>query len=623
MDRNLKIRLTLKQSNNLNLKIFIIFIVFSYMIISIGNSELFTYLYTDAKTSVIMNVNNIYKLTIGLFAILNYYALSFAIKSREDDIKTLAKLGINKYGLFKALFESMIVDLIIAIVIGLGIGIFLSELVDLLSILLLDLEIGSHRLNIDIRAIGLTILFLLLFITGSLIITLILNVRKYPVDKPRYEYGFMVEVILLLSFVYYISSKALFSNKMIYFLILAELLFLLFLNKFRQRSEDISFKKALFIEFINQGKTMLIFITLSLTIALTNLYWASNELEYNISNLDQRPHFTVFEDADLIKEIRESSSGSQIFSDIYPVYISENNQIEDKSFKNEISNIVDFENNYPVSGNKIMNYSTYKKIFASGALEIEDRETIFLYSNGLDRSNYKLVNEYISKNNLHVRINDLDFKVVAVDRSDIIFANNQVLQTNIYVVSDDIFDRLNGLREAKAYNFIVSDDYLSKYGKNQALENIRNDFFARNIKFESLVWMMKNSYNTILSRIFLVTYLSLILIIMSGLFLAINILIFLNEKDNDFKILSLLGYSDKTLLSIKKSFIKRAYSLFYCLSLINYIFYLYTFDLIGSNFISNEIKLLNVLKVLFVPLIGLGVLFACRKVIFDKRVNYE
>lgn len=70
MDRDLEINLKLDKSSNLTLKILIIFTIFSYLLLSIDNNEIFNYLYENGRHTVILRTKNMYKLTIALFAIL-------------------------------------------------------------------------------------------------------------------------------------------------------------------------------------------------------------------------------------------------------------------------------------------------------------------------------------------------------------------------------------------------------------------------------------------------------------------------------------------------------------------------------------------------------------------------
>ncbi len=623
MNKDFKINLKENKSKNLVLKILIIFTVFSYLLLSIQNNEIFKYLYEDGRSYVIINIYKTYIIAIALFAVLSYYGLKNEIYNSHDEIKLLINMGLKRSKLYMILLSSIGLETFIGFILGLSLGIFLAEIIDLLSILILDLNIGTHRINFDVKAMGLTLVLLVLFVILSLVIIVLSLGKKYQDKVISHKIPVLIiQVILILGFLYYARDNAIMNFKLTFFLIAIDILIVFLIRRIIKASRVYSYEKSLFLFHISEAKIILLFILISLTIALSNLHTSVFEISYYVTDSKLRPHFSVFEDIDVINDIREDYSN--IFSDIYPINISGFSDIDDSDFKNEIENLVDLTNGYPVSSPKIMDYSTYKNIYGDKAIYLSSQEeSIYLYSNEIDRTSFATINSYLDDNELFISIGELKFKVNAAARSDIIFANDIQIESNIFVIRDDIYDRLVGEKNPIAYNFVVSDGYIEKYGKNLALEKIRSDFFKRNIRFESLVWMIKHSYSNILSRQFVLTILSVILILISGLFLSINIMTFFNRKSNDFKVLSLLGDTAESLLEIQKSHIIKIYGLIISLSLINYFFYFRYIKSISAEYVYFRSNFYMLAFYILIPVFFMLLMLISEKLVSFKDINYE
>lgn len=623
MNKDFKINLKANKSNNLISKIFIIFTVFSYLLLSIQNNEIFKYLYEDGRNYVITSIFNTYILAIALFAVLSYYGLKNEIYNNHDEIKLLINMGLKRSKLYMILLSSIGLETFMGFILGLPLGIFLAEIIDLLSILILDLNIGTHRINFDVKAMGLTLVLLVLFVVLSLIIIVLSLGKKYQDKVSSHKIPVLIiQVILILGFVYYASDKAIMNFKLTLFLIAIDILIVFFIRKIINVYKGYSYEKSLFLFHMSEAKIIILFILIALTVSLSNLNKSVFEISYYLTDSKLRPHFSVFENIDVINDIKKDYSN--IFSDIYPINISGFSDIDDSGFKNEIENLVDLTNGYPVSSPKIMDYSSYKKVFSDNAINLSSKEdSIYLSTNQIDRTSVAIINSYLEDNDSFINIGNFKFKVNAVARSDIIFANKIQIESNIFVIRDDIYDRLVGEKKPIAYNFVVSDDYIEKYDKNTALENIRNDFFKRNIRFESLVWMIKHSYSNILSRQFVMIYLSIILILISGLFLSISIMTFFNRKSNDFKVLSFLGDTAESLLEIQKSHIVKIYGLIISLSLINYFCYFRYIKSLSTEykyFSSNSYK--GAFAIL-IPVLFILLMYISWKLVLSKEITYD
>lgn len=618
-----KINLRSKKSNNLILKILTIFTVFSYLLLSIRNNEISKYLYEDGKNFVITNLYITFILTIALFAILCYYGLKHEINSNDNEIKLLLNMGLKRNQLYWILIRSINLEMITGFALGLPLGIFFAELIDLLSILLLDLNIKSHSINLDIKAIGFTFIAFISFVMFSLAIIVLTIANKYPVKKSKLKYPILIiQILLVTAFIYYGHDNAIINFKLTLILLAIDIVIVFFLRKFIKRSNEYSYENSLLLDHISQSKIIFIFILIALITASSKLYNSFFEIRYYMTDARLRPHFTVFEDINVINDIKNDYN--EIFSHVYPVNITDFYDIDYSDFIYEINKQVDLTNNYPASGPKLMDYSSYKKAFGNMAIDLSsDNQSIYLYSNQFDRTSYDNLNKYLKENDLFIAIADLNFKVKAVDRSDIIFANDMQEQSNIFVVSDQVYNKVNGNSKPYAYNFVVSDEYFNIYGRNQALENIRSDFFKRNIRFESLVWMIKNAYSNILARQFILIHLSIILIFISGLFLAINMMTFFKNKSSDFEVLSLLGDTDNNLLEIKKSHTINIYGMIMCLTMINYASYVFYQKSISTENLYFSSKLYLGTLYLFIPTFVLLLIFVSGKLILSKEIAYE
>ena len=206
-----------------------------------------------------------------------------------------------------------------------------------------------------------------------------------------------------------------------------------------------------------------------------------------------------------------------------------------------------------------------------------------------------------------------------MDKEDNLFANDILVRTDVYVLSDDIYEKFFN-DEIYGYNLILKEKISGKVDNNKVAEILREDLLNLHLRFESKVWMLKNNYTEILRYIYTLFYMATILFFVGCSFLIISIYNFILNNKNSYKILKDLGETAEFLSEMLKKLINSIFVLIIIVILAEFalnilfnqmtgIWSIYSYDL--SNF--REI-------IAIITIISLLILIIIRKIIFKISV---
>ena len=611
-----------KNYRSLDFIISIIIFVVSYTLLSLPENDLFKVLYEENKFEIQNSLTYGYTFFLIVSSILIVNALVYNSLAKAEDYQILINQGLSRISFLKALVKTYLSQLFIVCLIGLAIGVFLSEFFNLLTIVIFDLKISNHNFTIQIWPILYTFFFMVIsYVLASLIITANFS-KKYINDKKDSRIAKKNFMCILIIATIIAIIKNLSYDVYAFIIILIDLSIILsslkiIENKTNKNNGFNPLVKSFIVDFLKKDKLSLILIMALFILAQYYSYFTiTGYLSYKLDQ-STRPDFTLLVSEEKINELYNFDNYSKYVEDLYPLYISEINNIDDYDFnldlyKNSITNKTDFyEKIYA------MNYSTYKNIYKSNRQnQLNNDEVIYLSTN---RDNYvRKIDSFIKEKKEYIKINDKKYKLVSAQSSDTIFANISISRENIYVFTDEVFKSLIDYPYPIAYNLNLSKDYIEKYNYDRASEDFRQKLIKNNFKLESLVWMKNNYYTNFLRSISISLYVALVMIFVASSILTIRFLNFLEDNKKSFEIMRDLGESDFKIKEIIRKFvIRESINIYFIISLIYFISLALSY-IIFETLIFNQVNLIeNILSALIIPLFLGLVIFIMGKVVLS------
>lgn len=611
-----------KNYRSLDFVISIIIFVVSYTLLSLPENDLFKVLYEENKFEIQNSLTYGYTFFLIVSSILIVNALVYNSLAKAEDYQILINQGLSRISFLKALVKTHLSQLVIVCLIGLAIGVFLSEFFNLLTIVIFDLKISNHNFTIEIWPILYTFFFMVIsYILSSLIITANFS-KKYINDKKDSGIAKKIFMCILIIATIIAIIKNLSYGVYAFIIILIDLSIILsslkiIENKTNKNNGFNPLVKSFIVDFLKKDKLSLVLIMALFILAQYYSYFTiTGYLSYKLDQ-STRPDFTLLVSEEKINELYNFDNYSKYVEDLYPLYISEINNIDDYDFnldlyKNSITNKTDFyEKIYA------MNYSTYKNIYKSNRQNhLDNDEVIYLATN---RDNYvRKIDSFIKEKKEYIKINDKKYKIVSAQSSDTIFANISISRDNIFVFTDEVFKSLIDYPYPIAYNLNLSKDYIEKYNYDRASEDFRQKLIKNNFKLESLVWMKNNYYTNFLRSISISLYVALVMIFVASSILTIRFLNFLEDNKKSFEIMRDLGESSFKIKEIIRKFvIRESINIYFIISLIYFISLVLSY-IIFETLIFNQVNLVeNILSALLIPLFLGLVIFIMVKVVLS------
>lgn len=603
----------------------IIFVV-SYTLLSLTENDLFKVLYEENKLDIKNSLVYGYTFFLVFSSILIVNALVYNSLAKAEDYQILINQGLSRISFLKALVKTYLSQLAIVCLIGLAIGVFLSEVFNLLTIVIFDLQISNHHFTLKIWPILNTFFFMVIsYVLASLIITVNFS-KKYINDKKDSRIPKKIFMCILIIGIIIAIIKNISYEVGVFIIILIDLIIILSTLKIIEKKTNNNSScnplvKSLIIDFLKKDKLSLILIMALFILAQYYSYFTiTGYLSYKLDQ-STRPDFTLLVSEEKINELYNFDNYSKYVEDLYPLYISEINSIDDYDFnsdlyKNSLTNKTDYYGKMYA-----MNYSTYKKIFKSNRENnLKDDEVIYLSTNRENK--IRQIDLLIKEKNEYIKINDKKYKLVSAQSSDTIFANISISRENIYVFTDMIFESLIDYPYPIAYNLNLSKDYIEKYNYDRASEDFREKLIKNNFKLESLVWMKNNYYTNFLRSISISLYVAIVMVFVASSILLIRFLNFLEDSKSSFAIMRDLGESKFKIKEIIRKFVIRESLNIYFIIILIYFISLVLSYIIFETLIFNQVNLIeNILSALIIPLFLGFVTFIMAKVVLSLIVS--
>lgn len=605
------------KENIINILILVVSTISFYSLLAISNNELFINIYDANKKSLLIELLSINIISFVLISILIIYSNLINLKSKRYDINVLLLNGIGFKKLFKILLKDQLGKFFVSLSLGLIFGVFLSEFLNLTMVKIFNLNIYDYNFNISQRAFLITIFLIAILEVISVFIFTKKVTSKYPGDKilknKRTSSFLIILLIAVLGFLA-IFANLIFREEIIFIIITNFILLFLTYNIFLLllRKSNILLNSQ-FKFFIKTNKILVFLILIMLSLSIIMIFKGCVNL-YNVeTDGKQRPDFTVVSNEINKEDLYKIESINKYVKYIYPIKLTKEVSVNEEEF---LYKYFTPKNIYveSVRNLSVINFSTYKSSFKNSNIDkLDDDQAIFLYDRFWKEININ-VDSILSAQTSKITIEANQFEIIHVDKEDNLFANDILASTDVYVLSDEIYEKFFN-NEIYGYNLILKEKFLGEVDNNKLAEILREDLLYLHLRFESKVWMLKNNYTEILRYIYTLFYMATILFFVGCSFLIISIYNFILECKNSYKILKNLGETAESFSEMLKKLINLIFVLIIIVILAECVLNILFNQMTGIwNIYSYESSLREIITI--ITIISLLILIIIRKIIF-------
>lgn len=605
------------KENIINILILVVSTISFYSLLAISNNELFLNIYDDSKKSLLIELLSINIISFVLISILIIYSNLINLKSKRYDINVLLLNGIGFKKLFKILLRDQLGKFFVSLSLGLVLGVYLSEFINLAMVKVFDLNLYAYNFNISQRAFLITIILIAILEIVSVFIFTTKVTGKYPEDKilkNKRTSGFLIILIMLVLGSLSTFANLLFREEIIFIIITNFILLFLTYNIFLLllRKSNILLKSQ-FRFFIKKNKILVFLILIMLSLSIMMIFKGCVNL-YNVeTDGKQRPDFTVVSNKINKEGLYKIQSINKYVKDIYPIKLTKEVSVNEEEF---LYKYFTPKNIYveSIRNLSVINFSTYKSSFKNSNInKLANDQAIFLYDRFWKETNIK-VDSILSDQTSKITIGANQFEIIHIDKEDNLFANDILADTDVYVLSDEIYEKFFN-DEVYGYNLILKDKILGKVDNNKIAEILREDLLNLHLRFESKVWMLKNNYTEILRYIYTLFYMATILFFVGCSFLIISIYNFILEYKNSYKILKDLGETAESFSEMLKKLINLIFVLIIIVIIAECVLNILFNQMTGIwNIYSYESSFREMITI--ITIISLLILIIIRKIIF-------
>ncbi|WP_151410674.1 FtsX-like permease family protein [Anaerococcus sp. Marseille-P9784] len=610
------------KENIINILILVVSTISFYSLLAISNNELFLNIYDDSKKSLLIELLSINIISFVLISTLIIYTNLTNLKSKRYDINVLLLNGIGFKKLFKILLKDQFGKFFVSLSLGLVLGVYLSEFINLAMVKVFDLNIYAYNFNISQRAIFITIILIAILEIVSVFIFTTKVTGKYPGDKilkNKRTSSFLIILIMVVLGSLATSVNLIFREEIIFIIITNFILLFLTYNIFLLllRKSNILLKSQ-FRFFIKTNKILAFLILIMLSLSIIMIFKGCVNL-YNVeTDGKQRPDFTVVSNEINKEDLYKIESINKYVKDIYPIKLTKEVRVNEEEF---LYKYFTPKNIYveSVRNLSVINFSTYKSSFKNSNIDkLDNDQAIFLYDKFWKESNIKF-DSILSTQTSKITIGANQFEIIHVDKEDNLFANDILARTDVYVLSDEIYEKFFN-NEIYGYNLILKENILGNLDNNKIAEILREDLLNLHLRFESKVWMLKNNYTEILRYIYTLFYMATILFFVGCSFLIISIYNYILNNKNSYKILKDLGETAESLSEMLKKLINLIFVLIIIVILAEFALNILFNQMTGiwsiySYHLSNFREIITIITI-----ISLLILIIIRKIIFKISV---
>ena len=609
-----------RKDNLLYFSSMIISIVAFYIVLSLSNQDVMTFLKkmeSDAVARLMSIIPVFYLTSLFILFFLVYFAGSIQIERRKHEFGVYLTLGMKRSRLFVMLLLEELRNSFIALAIGLPVAVLLSELISLVTAKVVGLEIIGHQISFSFIAVIFTVIgfllvkvlsciFLSFKVTGKEIGELLTDSPsgiKKQLPKIIYIASMILGILMLIkAYKLGISGDAWLNIKMMGVTLLLGGLgtILLFFglrtvigflagtgNRNKKKLHAFNFRQIQ--ELVIRRSTTVAICSLLIFSALclfgagiafsTDRSENAHILDYTFSSGDWEKEL----DAKQVESLLQNGGIASKFSSLLEIRVgapietnalSLDNLIEqiEKADSTEaqdtlLHNLASRKDSYFIS---LSGYNELRKVANLEPLVLQDDEAVlymgkdFLLEEALLNSIIKTEPSIQQSGNSLTLVGQVESLPIVTDRA--------ITLAFALIVPDQVFDSYTGGDYSNYVSAVLDPDFVQEKGLMQAIMEINSSLDPMPIHYESYLQNMGRQLFYTVAASYLTIYLAIIFLVVANTAIGVQFLMGQRKTHKRYHTLVHLGATYQTLCKSARKQVNWYFGLPIAIALINSIF---------------------------------------------------
>jgi putative ABC transport system permease protein len=603
-----------RKENGLYFSSLIITIVASYVLLSLGQQDVITFLRTlesDAVSRLLMMIPIVYIVSLFFMFFLVYFSNSYQIQRRSHEFGMYQILGMKRSRLFSMLMGETLWNSLIALAIGIPIALFLTELISLATVKLIGMEIVGHRFHISWPGLLGTVVGFLVVQLAAMILLSIRMSRKEPIEflnedqevsqkvdpkKTGWKRFFQGFALLLVAYslgVFLFNTLGILVLWLIIITGITGTFFVFqslstFIGRWIQKRNKHS--TGLFTFTGRQLQENVLHQSSFLAIASLLVLMAIVSLSYGISSsLGDGRYAERTVDISLQGEqqaIERAVSSKEISPYIYAAYPMNLSSFKSTTYDNNgeiVGEGIDFswdgfktalETTPGISDRDpliqrftydvpfLVSISSFNNLLASTGKQTVSLEPgeVILYSSSQFGSNNSDF-ETVLQSHPQVRLDGTSYTLAPELQSLNLVADRFISVMYALIVPDEVYQDVVGDEEPFCWNVTLDPAYVEERGLMQALLNVNSLFATTGLNYESYLSGIGRQLFYVVAGSYLTIYLGVLFLIIANTVLGIKFLMQQRSTQHRYETLLILGANENALYASAKTQIRIYFAL--------------------------------------------------------------
>ena len=591
-----------RQENGLYFGSLVAAIVFSYILLSLGDQDVMVFLKTmesDAVQKLLLLVPLVYMVSMFFVFFMVYFSNKYQIQRRSHEFGIYQMMGMKRRTLFLLMMGETVWNSGIALLIGLPVSVFVTELISLITARLVGLGIIGHQFGVSATGLIGTILgFMAVQLTAMLLLSFYTS-RKEPlallrenqehiqrIPSSRRSGAALISGVVLLLAAYGMGLFLLHSlSEAIVLLILFAGIggtFLLFkgLGSFIGRIVHGRSKSAtgLFAFTGRQLQENVFHQSKSLAISSLLIFLAMACVAYGIgtaigsdASVKRTVDFSIKGEGTKIEEVLESGTVNPFVHSFYPMLVGHMNNAayNEKSGNMEIKSSTVFsweglretvtETLGPTDSDRLLQWidsdsypyfislKSYNALLKStGMKEIAlNPGEVAIYSGYFTNISNPLQKAVDKKPGLI--IDGEAYTIAGTVQSNNLVADRTISIGIALIVPDEMYMKWVQDKEPLCWNVVLKQEYIEKQGLMQALNHVDSLLSETGLEYESYLKGLGRNLFYIVGGSYLTLYMGILFLVIANTVMGLKFLIQQRNTRHRYRTLLVLGAGEQAL----------------------------------------------------------------------------
>jgi putative ABC transport system permease protein len=614
-----------RKENGLYFGSLVIAIVVGYVLLSLGEQDVMTFLRTlesDAVSKLLNLIPVLYIISLFFVFFLVYFSNRYQLQRRSHEFGIYQILGMRRRRIFSILMGETIWNSLIALLLGIPIALFLTELISLATAKLVGMGIIGHQFKVSLPGLLGTVAG---FIAVQVLAMILLSVRmsrkepiellqgeKETIQKVNSVKSGRVKLLVGIGLLLVAYSFGIFLFHSLSLLVLLVILpagisgtFLVFnglatfigqwVQKRNRRSTGLfSFTGRQLQENVLHQSKFLAIASLLVLMAIMCLAYGVSSVLGNVSYDDRAVDFSLRGEQKEIEKVMTSAEVSPYIQVYYPMDLSnfgawtfddEGQIIEDSSnfsWDGLLTGIEALPNATAregllgyLSGRSpflisLTSFNTLLDSMGRQKIALGPGELVMYSSEALGIHNDEL--QTVLQNHPTIRLGGDVYTLASELQTCNLVADRFISVMYALIVPDDVYRDMVGDEPPYCWNVALDPAYVEEQGLMQALLHVNELLADSNLERESYLSGIGRQLFYIVAGSYLTLYLGILFLIIANTVLGLKFLMQQRSTRHRYEILLTLGANEEALYSSTKTQIRVYFSLVIGVAVVSSIF---------------------------------------------------